>query len=69
VNALAPGNVTTPMVEDWFRSEGGRREMNRWPRRRMMRSEDLDGALLFLCGPQAASVTGTILTVDDGQSL
>jgi hypothetical protein len=34
-----------------------------------MEPEDLDEAFLMLAGPAARTITGSIITVDDGQSL
>ena len=69
VNALCPGYMPTDIVEDWFESEGGKRQLAGWPRRRLMPVEELDGAVRLLLGPDGGSITGTAVTVDDGQSL
>ncbi len=34
-----------------------------------MEAGDLDAALLMLAGPAAQAITGTLVTIDDGQSL
>lgn len=34
-----------------------------------MEAGDLDASLLMLSGPAARAITGTVITVDDGQSL
>ena len=36
---------------------------------RLMEAEDLDAALLMLSGPAGRAITGTVITIDDGQSL
>jgi len=69
VNALCPGYVETDINAEWFRTEGGRRQIEGFPRRRLMEAGDLDAALLMLAGPAAQAITGTLVTVDDGQSL
>lgn len=67
VNALAPGWIETEMtralVADEGRSAGilARTPMGRWGR-----PDDLGGAAVFLCSPEARFVTGTILPVDGG---
>lgn len=69
VNALGPGYIVTDLNSEWFESEGGAAQVKRFPRRRLMQESDLDAALLLLAGPAAAAITGSLLIVDDGQSL
>lgn len=69
VNALCPGYVETDINRAWFAAEGGQRQIRGFPRRRLMGAAQLDAALLMLAGPAAAAITGTLVTVDDGQSL
>lgn len=69
VNALCPGYVETDINSDWFATEAGQKQIRGFPRRRLMEATDLDAALLMLSGPAAAAITGTLVTVDDGQSL
>jgi NAD(P)-dependent dehydrogenase (short-subunit alcohol dehydrogenase family) len=69
VNALCPGYVETDINSDWFATEAGQKQIRGFPRRRLMEAQDLDAALLMLAGPAAAAITGTLVTVDDGQSL
>lgn len=69
VNALCPGYVETDINRDWFETEGGQKQVRGFPRRRLMEASDLDAALLMLAGPAASAITGTLVTVDDGQSL
>lgn len=69
VNALCPGYVETDINNDWFATEAGQKQIRGFPRRRLMEAQDLDAALFMLAGPAAAAITGTLVTVDDGQSL
>lgn len=69
VNALAPGYIETDINASWWPTEGGAKQLKGFPRRRLMDAEDLDMAFLMLAGPAAKRITGTIVTVDDGQSL
>lgn len=69
VNAICPGYIETDINAEWFASEAGQAQVRGFPRRRLLKPEDLDAALLMLAGPAAASITGTLVTVDDGQSL
>ena len=67
VNAVAPGWIATPLTqslqEDAARSQA---ILDRTPMKRWGRPEDVAGAVLFLCSPAAAFITGTILPVDGG---
>lgn len=69
VNAICPGYIETDINADWFKTEGGQKQMKGFPRRRLMDAADLDAALLMLSGPAARAITGTVITIDDGQSL
>jgi len=69
VNALCPGYVETELNDDWFRSEKGQKQIAGFPRKRLAMETDLDGMLLLLCSDAARTITGSLLTVDDGQSL
>lgn len=69
VNAICPGYIETELNADWLNSEGGQRMIQGFPRRRLMRPDDLDAALALLLAPAAAFITGTVITLDDGQSL
>jgi NAD(P)-dependent dehydrogenase (short-subunit alcohol dehydrogenase family) len=67
VNAIAPGWIATPLTqtlwEDPARSATilARTPLNRWGQ-----PEDVAGAVIFLCSPAAAFITGVILPVDGG---
>jgi len=69
VNALCPGYIETELNAHWFAAEGGEKQIRGWPRRRLMDAADLDEALLMLTGPGARHITGSIITLDDGQTL
>jgi len=69
VNALCPGYMETEMNSDWFKTEGGQKQINSFLRKRLGNDTDLDGALLLLASPASRFITGSIITVDDGQSL
>jgi 2-deoxy-D-gluconate 3-dehydrogenase len=67
VNALAPGYIATDLNarlrEDPVRYQ---EILARIPAGRWGSPPDLAGALVYLCSPAAAYVTGTVLTVDGG---
>lgn len=69
VNAICPGYIETEINADWFASDGGSKQIAGFPRRRLMDENALDEALMMLAGPSARFITGTLLTVDDGQTL
>ncbi len=69
VNALCPGYIETELNARWFAEEGGQRQLRGWPRRRLMDASDLDQVLLMLTGPGARHITGSVITLDDGQTL
>ncbi|HVY85187.1 MAG TPA: SDR family NAD(P)-dependent oxidoreductase [Caulobacterales bacterium] len=69
VNALCPGFIETELNSDWIATESGQRQIGRFPRKRVIADSALDDALLLLAGAGASFMTGTLLTVDDGQSL
>jgi 2-dehydro-3-deoxy-D-gluconate 5-dehydrogenase len=70
VNAIAPGWIRTPMTrplcEDEQRSGAivDRTPMGRWGE-----PADVAGAVVFLCSPAAAFITGVVLPVDGGYSI
>ena len=69
VNALCPGYIETAINDTWWPTEGGQKQLKGFPRRRLMDAQDLDEAFLMLAGPGAKAITGSVITVDDGQSL
>lgn len=69
VNALAPGYIETDINAHWWPGEGGQRQLKGFPRRRLMKEADLDAAFMLLAGPAAAAIAGSLIVIDDGQSL
>jgi len=69
VNALCPGYVKTELNDTWFDSEGGQKQIAGFPRRRLGTEAGLDAPLLLLCSRHAEFITGSLVTVDDGQLL
>ena len=67
VNAIAPGFLDTDMtqgLDDDHRDQVIRRSALR----RLTDVDDVAGAVEFLLGPKAKSITGTVLTVDAGST-
>jgi NAD(P)-dependent dehydrogenase (short-subunit alcohol dehydrogenase family) len=69
VNAIAPGYIETEINAHWFATDGGQAQIKGFPRRRLMDEDVLDETLLLLCGAKAKFITGSVFTIDDGQSL
>lgn len=69
VNTVSPGYIRTAINDAWFDTEGGRKQIARFPKRRLMGEEGLDAMILFLCSDAAEFVTGADFVLDDGQTL
>lgn len=69
VNVVCPGYIETEINSDWFASEGGKKQIASFPRRRLMEQSDLDPVIAWLTSDASKSVTGSVVTVDDGQSI
>jgi NAD(P)-dependent dehydrogenase (short-subunit alcohol dehydrogenase family) len=69
VNVLCPGNIDTDM-QTTFTERGFKENMlRRTPMRRYGNPEDLDGAILLLASDAGRYMTGSVITVDGGQTL
>lgn len=71
VNAIAPGDILTPLTEAQLQAAPNREEALRemasvYPLGRIGTAEEAAAAIQFLASPSAAFITGTILTVDGG---
>ncbi len=64
-NALAPGFITTAMVEG-LSDETRQQILHRIPMGRFGSPEDVADAVAFLCGEGAGYITGQVLTIDGG---
>jgi NAD(P)-dependent dehydrogenase (short-subunit alcohol dehydrogenase family) len=71
VNCIAPGFIVTPMSLRAFQNDPGRKErvLARTPLGRLGEPSDVASAALFLASDQSRFITGTILTVDGGNSI
>lgn len=68
VNAIAPGYIETDMNRQFFTTQAGQRLIKRIPQRRLGQVEDLDGILLLLASNASRYMTGSVITIDGGQS-
>jgi NAD(P)-dependent dehydrogenase (short-subunit alcohol dehydrogenase family) len=69
VNALCPGFIETELNDEWFASDKGKAQIAGFPRKRLAQAGDLDGMFLLLASDASRAITGSLLTVDDGQAL
>jgi 3-oxoacyl-[acyl-carrier protein] reductase len=67
VNAVAPGFLDTEMTRGLAEDQRAR-VARRSALKRLTAVEDVANAVEFLLGDQAASITGTVLTVDAGST-
>jgi 3-oxoacyl-[acyl-carrier protein] reductase len=65
VNTLAPGLMMTEMAADKYRAEPAR-YLSRIPLGRFAELEEVAAAAVFLCGRQAAYITGSVINVSGG---
>ena len=65
VNAIAPGAFNSEMMDGMIERVGDMAKY--FPRKRMGDPAQLDSTLLYLVSPASECVTGTVVTVDDGQ--
>jgi len=67
VNAVAPGWIATPLTQALQEDEGRSQAiLERTPLGRWGEPEDVAQAVVFLCSPAAAFITGTIVPLDGG---
>lgn len=68
VNAIAPGTVATPLVEDLFRMHPELKEkrLKSIPMGRLGRPEDIAAAVVYLASDASDYVTGEVLPVKGG---
>lgn len=69
VNTIQPGYIRTEISGDWFDTDDGARQISSWHRKRLMDIDALDDVTLYLCSDASRYVTGSTITIDDGQSL
>ncbi|HEX7872283.1 MAG TPA: SDR family NAD(P)-dependent oxidoreductase [Sphingobium sp.] len=69
VNVICPGYIRTDLNDDYLSGDKGDQLINSFPRRRLMSIDVLDPSILYLCSDASAQVTGSVFTIDDGQSL
>ncbi len=67
VNAVAPGNIDTPMNQELYENFGGREAFRvQYPMGRLGLETDVAGAVTFLASDEADWITGVVMPVDGG---
>lgn len=69
VNVVQPGYILTELAAEWFASEGGKAQIASFPRRRLQPIDSLNETMVYLCSDASLNMTGSVLMLDDGQSL
>lgn len=69
VNMLSPGYMKTELTGEWLESERAKALLSGFPRRRIMDVDALDPMMTYLCSAASEQVTGSVFTIDDGQTL
>lgn len=69
VNTIQPGWVLTDFNRDWYASDDSSAAIGALPRRRMLPQAALDPMVLYYLSDASRHVTGSVMTIDDGQSL
>lgn len=65
VNAICPGYVQTPLVEEAF-ARRGEQILSSVPLRRLGTPEEIAESVLWLCSPRSGFITGAVIAVDGG---
>lgn len=66
---LSPGYMKTELTGEWLESERAKALLSGFPRRRIMDVDALDPMMTYLCSAASEQVTGSVFTIDDGQTL
>ena len=69
VNVVCPGYMRTELTDEFLSSAKGQALLASFPRGRMMDIDVLDPTILHLCSDASAQITGSVFTIDDGQTL
>lgn len=71
INAVCPGIIKTPMVENMLATESGAMEelMKQVPIGRLAEAEEVASVVLWLCSSSASYVVGQAISVDGGYTV
>lgn len=69
VNAIAPGLVRTPMIDDWMADPSMRETVLSYsPQGRVSEPEEIAGLVLFLASNLSPFINGAVFPIDGGQT-
>jgi NAD(P)-dependent dehydrogenase (short-subunit alcohol dehydrogenase family) len=69
VNVICPGFMQTELTDELWDTDFGRCLLSNFPRRRIMDASALDTMVPYLVSDLSSHVTGSVITIDDGQTL
>ncbi|MPN02757.1 2-dehydro-3-deoxy-D-gluconate 5-dehydrogenase [bioreactor metagenome] len=70
VNAIGPGFVETPLTSKLISGPGVKENMiSKIPMRRLGKTDDIVGPVLFLASPYSDYITGQLLLIDGGRTI
>jgi NAD(P)-dependent dehydrogenase (short-subunit alcohol dehydrogenase family) len=69
VNVVCPGSMVTEINAWFYETPAGQAKVAEHPRARLMEVDDLQALCLYLGSDASRAVTGSVFTVDDGQTL
>lgn len=69
LNIICPGYLYSEMTGGFFDTDAGGKFAGKFPRRRVMDPDALNGIMLYLLSDASKFVTGSVFQIDDGQSL
>lgn len=69
VNTICPGYLRTELTESWIDDDYGKKFVAGFHRRRLLPEDAMDDMVLFYCSDASRYLTGTVIDIDDGQSL
>jgi NAD(P)-dependent dehydrogenase (short-subunit alcohol dehydrogenase family) len=69
VNIICPGYMRTELTESWIDGDFGKKFVGGFHRKRLLPEDGLDDMVLFYCSDASRYLTGSVIDIDDGQSL
>lgn len=69
VNMICPGYILTDINEALWTVDRGKAMLEAFPRKRLCDLDVLDPTVLYFCSDASRQVTGSVIDIDDGQSL
>ena len=72
VNCISPGYTETELIKNLLETPAGKTVLPKWmdmtPMRRMAKTEELQGAIVYLASPASDFMTGSDIVIDGGYS-